>query len=181
MSIASKYNRGFFSADVFWEGHSHLDFDKRQIRKAMRAIGADIRKVARKMVSRRAISAAGAAPGKRTGTLQRAIKYKVSKPGLLVRIAPEKTEAMGKDFYPAYLNYGVREGPAMKRLEAGQGFGASNRRRRGQRAREKAARSAGNWRVAPRENYMEKALDERREHARQVLAAALDNALIARK
>lgn len=161
--IGSKYNGGYFSADVFWEGHSHLDFDKRQIRKAMRAIGADLRKVARKLVSRRAVSSAGEAPGKRTGTLQRAIKYKVSKPGLLVRIAPDKTEAMGNGYYPAFLNYGVR------------------RNRSAKAAKGHKRQPSGQYKLEPRENYMEKALDERRENARQVLAAALDNALIARK
>lgn len=161
--IGGKYNGGYFSADVFWEGHSHLDFDKRQVRKAMRAIGADIRKVARKLVSRRAVSSVGEAPGKRTGTLQRAIKYKVSKPGLLVRIAPDKTEAMGDDYYPAFLNYGVR------------------RNRSAKAAKNHKKQPEGPYKLAPRENYMEKALAQRREHARQVLAAALDNALIARK
>ena len=161
--IGSKYNGGYFSADVFWEGHSHLDFDKRQIRKAMRAIGADIRKVARKKIARRAVSEAGAAPGKQTGTLQRAIKVKVSKPGLLVRIAPDKTEAMGKDFYPAFLNYGVR------------------RHRSAKAAKNHKKQPEGPYRLAPRENYMEKALEQRKEHARQVLAGALQNALIARK
>lgn len=179
--IGTKYNGNYFSAAVFWEGHSHLDFDRRQIRKAMRAIGADIRKVARKKVARRAVSEAGKAPGKQTGTLQRAIKSRVSKSGLLVAIRPEKTEAMGKDFYPAFLNAGVRQGGALKRLAPGEGLGVSNRRRRGQRAKETTARAAGGWRVAPRANYMEEALEERRENARQVLADALQNALIARK
>lgn len=179
--IGSKYNGSYFAASVFWEGHSHLDFDRRQIRKAMRKIGADIRKVARKKVARRAISAAGDAPGKLTGTLQRAIKYRVSKPGLLVSIRPEKTAEMGKDFYPAFLKSGVRQGAAMKRLAPGEGLGISNRRRRGQRDKEKSARAAGGWRIAPRANYMEEALDERKTHARQVLADALQNALIARK
>lgn len=153
----------YFSADVFWQGHSHLDFDKRQIRKAMRAIGADIRKVARKMVSRRAVSTAGTAPGKQTGTLQRSIKVRVSKPGLLVRIAPDKTQAMGKDYYPAFLNYGVR------------------RNRSAKAAKGHKKQPEGPYSLAPRENYMEKALEERKEHARQVLAGALQNALIARK
>lgn len=134
----------YFAASVFWEGHSHLDFDRRQIRKAMRKIGADIRKVARKKVARRAVSAAGQAPGKRSGALQRAIKYRVSKPGLLVSIRPDKTPEMGKDYYPAFLNYGTPT-------------------------------------VAKRANYMEQALDERNANARQVLADALQNALIARK
>ena len=161
--IGSKYNGSYFAASVFWEGHSHLDFDRRQIRKAMRAIGADIRKVARKKVARRAVSAAGDAPGKLTGTLQRAIKYRVSKPGLLVSIRPEKTAEMGKDFYPAFLNYGVR------------------RHRRVEVKRSHRRQPEGPYKLAPRENYMEKALEERKTHARQVLADALQNALIARK
>lgn len=179
--IGAKYNGNYFAASVFWEGHSYLDFDRRQIRKAMRAIGADIRKVARKKIARRAVSAAGKAPGKRTGTLQRSIKARVSKSGLLVSVRPEKTEAMGEDFYPAFLNYGVRQGSALKRLAPGEGVGVSNRRRRGQRAKEKEARAAGGWRIAPRANYMEEALEERRTHARQVLSDALQDALIARK
>jgi len=179
--IGTKYNGNYFAASVFWEGHSHLDFDRRQIRKAMRQIGADIRKVARRKVARRAVSEAGKAPGKQSGTLQRAINYRVSKPGLLVSIRPDKTEAMGKDFYPAFLNAGVRQGSAMKRLAPGEGLGISNRRRRGQRAKETMARAAGGWRVAPRANYMEESLEERKANARQVLANALQDALIARK
>lgn len=161
--IGTKYNKGYFAASVFWEGHSHLDFDKRQIRKAMRRIGADIRKEARRLVARRAISGAGEAPGKQTGTLQRAIKYSVSKPGLLVRIAPDKTPAMGKDFYPAFLNYGVR------------------RHRDSRLAKSHKRQPDGPYKLAPRANYMEEALEERRENARQVLASSLQNALIARK
>lgn len=163
MTIGTKFNQSYFAASVFWEGHSHLDFDRRQIRKAMRAIGADIRKVARKKIARRAVSAAGEAPGKLTGTLQRAIKARVSKPGLLVSIRPEKTEAMGKDFYPAFLNYGVR------------------RHRSAKAAKSHKRQPDGPYKLAPRANYMVEALEERRENARQVLADALQNALIARK
>lgn len=148
---------GYFSADVFWEGHSHLDFDRRQIRKAMRAIGADIRKDARKRVARRAISSADEAPGKRTGALQRAIRYRVSRPGLLVKVGPEKTQEMGADFYPAFLNYGVRRGKGG------------------------AASEASGWRLAPRANYMEDALEARKANARQVLSDSLARALVARK
>lgn len=179
--IGTKYNGNYFAASVFWEGHSHLDFDRRQIRKAMRKIGADIRKEARRLVARRAVSGAGDMPGKRSGTLQRAIQYGVSKSGLLVSVRPVKTQAMGDDYYPAFLNYGVRKGSAMKRLAPGEGVGISNRRRRGQRAKENAARSAGGYRVAPRANYMTEALDNRKEAAREALAAALQDALIARK
>lgn len=87
-------------------GHSRIDFDKKKIRRAMRKFGAEIRKDARRRVSRRAVSAAGEYPGRDTGELFRSIKSKVSRPGFLVRISPEKTAGM-KDFYPAFLFYGV--------------------------------------------------------------------------
>lgn len=132
------------------------------MRKAMRAVGADIRKAARRKVARRAISTAGQAPGKDTGVLQRSIKYRVSRPGLLVVIRPEKTEAMGKDFYPAYLNYGVRRNGRSSGPDQGE-------------------RGAGFYKLAPRLNYMEETLDERREYARQVLSTALTDALTVRR
>lgn len=93
-------------ANVTIQGHSRIDFDKRQIRKAMRRLGSDVRKEARRLVSRRAISGAGDYPGRDTGALMRSIKARVSRPGFLVRISPTRTSEM-KDFYPAFLGYGV--------------------------------------------------------------------------
>lgn len=96
--------------NVRLEGYSRIDFDKPQIRKAMRIIGRDIQRQARKMVAKRGgVSRPGQAPTRSTGTLMRSIKYEVSKPGFLVRIAPYKTDAMGSDFYPAYLHYGSKK------------------------------------------------------------------------
>lgn len=93
--------------NVGWEGYSRIDFDKKRVRKAMRIIGRGIQRQARKLVSRRGgKSSPGQAPSRSTGALMRSIKAKVSKPGFLVRIAPEKTKDMGKDFYPAFLHYG---------------------------------------------------------------------------
>lgn len=159
----------YFAASVFWQGHSHLDFDRRQIRKAMRKIGTDVRKEGRRLVARQSIaisiknygafsalnyswvsSGAGEMPNKRSGLLQKSINFRVSKPGLLVSIRPDKVEGM-KDFYPAFLNYGVK-------------------RKRG-----------SGWRIAPRANYMEEALNNRKTAARETLSDALQNALIARK
>jgi hypothetical protein len=93
--------------NVGWEGFSRIDFDKVKIRKAMRTIGRDVQKQARKLVAKRGrASSPGQAPSRASGVLQRSIKVKVSRPGFLVRVAPEKTPAMGKDFYPAFLHYG---------------------------------------------------------------------------
>lgn len=93
--------------NVGWEGFSRIDFDKVKIRKTMRGLGRDVQKTARKLVSRRGgVSKPGQAPSRSTGVLARSIKVKVSRPGFLVRIAPEKIPAMGEYFYPAYLHYG---------------------------------------------------------------------------
>lgn len=88
-------------------GFSRIDFDKKKIRKTMRLLGRDVQKDARRLVSRRAISGAGEYPGRQTGRLWRAIKYKVSKPGFLVKVMPAKTAGM-KDYYPAFLRYGSK-------------------------------------------------------------------------
>ena len=87
-------------------GHERIDFDKRQIRAAMRKYGAEVRKDARRRVAARAVSLPGANPGRDSGELFRSIKAKVSKSGFMVRIAPFKTSAM-EAFYPAFLFYGV--------------------------------------------------------------------------
>lgn len=97
------------------EGFSRIDFDGKKIRKTMRLLGRDVQKEARRLVARRAISGAGDYPGRQTGTLWRAIKYRVSRPGFLVRIQPDKTPEMGADFYPAYLNYGSKKRNLAKR------------------------------------------------------------------
>ncbi|MFM0328178.1 hypothetical protein [Paraburkholderia strydomiana] len=165
---------------VGWTGHSRIDFDKKRIRKVMRARGRDIQKEARRLVARRAISEAGQYPGRDSGTLWRSIKAKVSRSGFLVRIAPQKTAEMGKDFYPAYLWFGVRQGRALGKVAAGQGVGKSNRRRRGARAIETSARSLNGWRIEPRANYMTEALARRREVSENAIKNALKDALIPR-
>ncbi len=138
---------------VGWTGHSRIDFDKKKIRKVMRARGRDIQKEARRLVARRAVSQPGEYPGRDTGTLWRSIKSKVSRSGFLVRIAPQKTPEMGGDFYPAFLWYGVRR----KGGEEGSG-----------------------WRIEARANYMTEALDKRREVSENAIKTALKDALIPR-
>ena len=93
--------------NVKLDGFSRIDFDRKKIRKTMRMLGRDVQKEARRLVARRAVSGAGEYPGRQTGRLWRAIKYRVSKPGFLVKIMPGKTADM-KDFYPAFLLYGSK-------------------------------------------------------------------------
>lgn len=149
--------------DVFvkWDGYSRLDFDKKKIRKVMGQEGRALQKVARKLVARRAVSAAGGFPGKQSGLLQRSIRYKVSKPGFLVAVKPLRLPEMGKHYYPIYLLYGVTGKPA--------------------RADKKAQVKDGKWRIAPRGNYMTEALEQRRASASAAILNALQSALIPRK
>lgn len=100
---------------VSMEGLRGIDFDRAKIRKTLRALGRDVQKEARRLVARRALSGAGDYPGRQTGALWRSIKYRVSKPGFLVRIQPDKTQEIGADFYPAFLNYGSRKRNLEKR------------------------------------------------------------------
>lgn len=88
------------------EGHSRIDFDKAKVRRALRSLGRDVQKTARRLVARRAISQAGDYPGRQSGELWRGIKYRVSRSGFLVKIMPEKTPTMDA-YYPAFLHYGV--------------------------------------------------------------------------
>lgn len=145
-------------------------FDKRKIRKAMRKVG--------QVVGRRAqlnfILARGedGYPLNRTGTTLESIKPKVSRSGFLVKIAPRKTSSM-KEFYPAYLNYGVRKGARVRGLGPGRG-----RRARGARADLVAARRNGDWRIAPRTNYMTDALEDEQSTVQDILSKAFAESLL---
>lgn len=165
---------------VSLSGHTTLDFDRRKMRPVMSRLGREVRREARRIVSRRDASGADEFPGRRTGNLRRSINYKVTRPGLLVRIAPYRIDAM-QEFYPAFLHYGVKQGSAMQRLAPGAGLGRSNRRARGQRAAERDARAAQGWRVAPRANYMVEALERRREASARAIAAVLPLAVTPRR
>lgn len=93
--------------DVSLEGNlERIDFRKVHVRKAMGRIGRVVQFRARRLVARRAISDPGDYPGIESGDLVRSIGYKVSKPGFLVIVRPEKTAGM-KEFYPAFLWYGA--------------------------------------------------------------------------
>lgn len=148
--------------NVTIDGFSRIDFDKRLVRKSMRALGRDVQKEARRLIARRAISGADEYPGRQTGKLWRAIKYHVSRSGFMVRIQPDKTGDM-KDFYPAYLHYGVRKVRSIAL------------------ARRHKKQPEGPYRLAPRANFMTDALENRNQNARSVLRDTLRDALIPRK
>ncbi|MNR31753.1 hypothetical protein D3C85_1492860 [compost metagenome] len=86
-----------------------------------------------------------------------AINFKVSRAGFMVKVVPDMP-AGAKDYYPAYLHYGVRQGVV---------------RRKGHRAQAKS----GQWRIAPRDNYITDALQDSAGKVESVLAKALGRAL----
>lgn len=149
-------------------GHSTIDFDKRTVRKAMRAIGIDVRRTARRMVSRRAVSKPGEYPGRDTGALMRSIRYRVSNPGFLVRIAPMTIEG-ANSFYPAILAYGVRSGATRRNNHRAQSYV--------RKRRPDVVITGTDWRLEPRANYMADALAQREAHIQSVLRTALYGAL----
>ena len=110
--IAGQQNNIDFQ--ITMEPHfNRLLFDKRELKAAIRKSGAVVRKEARRLISSRAISAAGEFPGYDSGAMSRAIKIKVGSGGGYVRVMPYRTAEMGEgknDFYPAYLFYGTRRG-----------------------------------------------------------------------
>jgi len=143
-------------------------FNRRRIRAGMRKAG--------RLVAQRAQLALALAKGRnnypvsRTGTTVDSIQVKLSRSGFLVRVAPQKTSGM-PEYYPAYLHYGVKRGARVR------GQGAGKRRRRGERAQLVAARAAGEWRIAPRANYMADALEDSSDEVKRILSAAFARAL----
>ena len=49
------------------QGFRNIDYDPRALRKPLRAAGNEVRKIARTLIARRAVSEAGQYPGKQTG------------------------------------------------------------------------------------------------------------------
>lgn len=97
----------YLHVDGFDGFDKSIDFDKKQIRRAMTLTGRLMQKGAQKRVNSSARSQPGQYPGRRKGILRKSIKFKVSRSGFLVRIAPQKIPGMAQ-FYPAFLNYGVK-------------------------------------------------------------------------
>lgn len=133
-----------FLVDVNIKGHSVIYYDRKVMRRAQTRGAADIRKEARRLLSRRAISAPGEIPGMQTGALKRAIGI-VSRGtnGGWVKVGVRKID--GSKFYPAFLYYGSEKTGLKKRA-----------------------------------NFMQMALDNRREAVKSVISSALKDSLVSK-
>jgi len=165
---------GYFHIEGF-ENFEREAFDKKKIRAGMRKAGKLVRQKAQMNVA--LARGQGDYPHNQTGRLLHSINFKVSRSGFLVKIAPTKASGM-KDFYPAFLYYGVRQGSRVRPLAPGLGRGKSNRRASGARAALTAARKNNGWRIAPRANYMSDALEDARSDVQSILAAAFAQAFV---
>ena len=85
--------------------HRAIDYDRPAMRRALVRAGAMVRKEARRLLARRAVSKPGEYPGRQAGDLWRSIGVvsKASKGGWL-KVGPRTIK--GSVFYPAFLFYG---------------------------------------------------------------------------
>lgn len=98
-------------ATLTLEGYNQISpklFRRGPMRKAFRQAGQVVAKDARKKISARAAGFSDY-PSRRTGRLQKSIRVRVSKAGLLVKVFHEKRPDQ-KDFYAAFLHYGTSRG-----------------------------------------------------------------------
>ncbi|MDB2704911.1 hypothetical protein N9Y67_00050 [Pseudomonadota bacterium] len=86
-------------------GISIFRFDRSRLTDELTQEGKNVAKIARRLVSRTAISNAGELPGKVTGRLQRTIKSKVFSSGMGVVITHKLRS--NEDRYPFMLAYGT--------------------------------------------------------------------------
>lgn len=140
-------------------GFKRIDYDAKALKKPLRQSGNAVRKIARKMISRKAVSEAGKFPGKQTGTMQKSIKIKVSKSGYSVAVYPTKTQAMPA-YYPAFVVYGHR-GPNSETAQEAR----SHKQRSGKKV------------AAPRKNFVPEAADRYAKTFQSEMFAALGEAI----
>lgn len=106
---------GAAEVQVGLEFHKTIDYDRKLMRRSLVKGAGIVRKEARRLISRRAVSAPGEMPGMETGAMRRAVGIvaKGTKGGW-VKVGVRKTAEM-QDFYPAFLFYGSAKTGLAKR------------------------------------------------------------------
>lgn len=99
---------GGITLQVGLDGYKTIDYNKRVMRKTLTKGGGELRKEARRLLSRRAVSAPGDIPGEQTGRLKRSIGI-ISRGsrGGWIKVGPRAIP--GSMFYPAILYYGSKK------------------------------------------------------------------------
>jgi hypothetical protein len=91
-------------------GHKRIDFDRKPVRRAVALESREVRKLARKLVSRRSVSMPGEYPGLSAGNLRRSISARVKGRGFVGIVSIRPTPKMQADkFFPDILVRGTRK------------------------------------------------------------------------
>lgn len=99
-----------FSINVNLYGYTAVDFDRRPVRKALLKSAREVRKEARRNLSRAAVSAPGEFPGLDSGDLRRSISAFSKGRGFVAIVAPKRTGRMaGRKFFPTILIRGTKD------------------------------------------------------------------------
>lgn len=169
---------GDFELRVGLEYHKIIDYDRKRMTAALRKGAAEVRKQARRLVSRKAISKPGEYPGLQSGALRRAIGIvsRGSRGGWVkvgVRSIP------GSVFYPAFLFYGTRR---LKKEFRGFNQAHTNyfKRRRRNGLSQEAIEAVSDQYIEPRGNYLVDAAQAKRNAVREMIKAALKESLVPR-
>lgn len=125
---------------------SFSDIDGKKLKKTQRKVGREVQKIARKLVSKRAVSKPGELPGMNTGKLRKAISYRPSRSGFSVGISSQ-AKGFNGTYYPPFVLYGHRERDADKVL------GLDGKKQRGKRIGKKVAAPRANWIVEAAMKY----------------------------
>lgn len=142
--MSNDYRGPLIFSAKFIEPLEYADFDKKVLKKNFREVGKEVRAIARKNVSQKAVSKAGEFPGMQTGDLRRAISSRVSRSEFSVAIASYPKP--GKDYYAPFVYYGHRA-PGADRVNGVKDRRQQHKRRIG----EKVAK--------PRKNYITEAAE----------------------
>lgn len=126
---------------------SFSDIDGKELKKTQRKVGREVQKIARKLVSKRAVSKPGELPGMNTGKLRKAISYRPSRSGFSVGIS-SRAKGFNGTYYPPFVVYGHR-GPS-----ADKGLGVDGKKQHGtRRIGKKVAEPRANWIVEAAMKY----------------------------
>lgn len=88
-------------------GFRTFDYDGDALKKPLRKVGNQVRKIARNLIAKEGVSRPYELPGKQTGRMQESIRVRVSKAGYSSWVEPSKTSKMPV-YYPAFVVYGHR-------------------------------------------------------------------------
>lgn len=105
-----------FEVNATIVGHSRIDFDKRKVRRVLSKEGTQVKREAKRLLARRAISGAGDIPGMQSGLLRQSVTVTAGSGGFWVKVEPYKKGLM-PFWYPIVLAKGSAKRGIDKRAD----------------------------------------------------------------